>query len=352
MRSCLDGALIVLLAAGLAAAAEQPVSTHAAVVELCFPPLPAAGAGASPAAWSIAPVAGAERLYLMTHQGERADAFAAENQQMIDHPLVDDPSRYCSVFSATTGHAAFLGRNFDNANVGAILVTLYRPPRGYASVSFSRAVDVGLGQDADLARLDPQGEGRRLLLAPFYATDGFNERGVAASLAGVRAVTHEQRGERKPVFVTYLLRQILDRAANVDEACALVEQYAPFDVDVQTLNTHYFVADATGRSCVLEYAQDRWWRTPGNGRWQAVTNKPVTDVPDSTLRDQCGRYRTICADLERGTAGFNWERGLRILREAQQQGTTWSAVYALSAREIFWSVHRRWDIVYRVRAFE
>ena len=79
----------------------------------------------------------ADGLYLMTHHGDCEELFRKENQELMDDPYINDRSRHCSVFSTATGDSVLMGRNWDNENVGSIIVTLYRPPEGYSSISFS-----------------------------------------------------------------------------------------------------------------------------------------------------------------------------------------------------------------------
>jgi hypothetical protein len=105
-------------------------------------------------------------LYLMTHFGDREDLFQKENQKAIENPLINQTWRHCSIFSAATDSAAMMGRNWDNQNVGSIIVSLYYPPKGYSSISFCRSIDLGFGHK-DLEKHKSSIFGSKLLLAPF-----------------------------------------------------------------------------------------------------------------------------------------------------------------------------------------
>ena len=185
-----------------------------------------------------------------------------------------------------------------------------------------------------------------------YAYDGINEHGLAVAVAGVRQVTHQARPGKQRVFDPYLLRKMLDGAKTVEEAVTLAESTIPFDVDESSLNAHFYVVDATGRSVVLEYEGDQWRKTYGEGNWQALTNKPVYGVPDATLRKQCWRYHTIAEELGKAGGSVDWQAGLKILHDVAQKGTTWSAVYSPTARDVFFSVYQSWDVVYHLQPFE
>jgi choloylglycine hydrolase len=241
-----------------------------------------------------------------------------------------------------------MGRNWDNQNVGSILVNLHQPPGGYSSISFSRAIDLGYPLNLDLEQIRESELGEKLLLAPFYATDGINEHGLAVAVAGVREVKHSGKSGKQPLFVTYLVRKILDRTKNIDEAVKLAERYVPFDLDRHSLNTHFMIADASGRSIVLEYAGDAWRKIPTDRPWQVLTNKPVHGVPDATLKERCRRYRAILESLESAGGNVDRESGMNILQDAAQKGTTWSVLYSLPARELHFSVYQDWNTTYHL----
>jgi hypothetical protein len=289
--------------------------------------------------------------YLMTHFGGREDLFQKENQKAIDHPMIGESWRYCSIFSTKAGNRVIMGRNWDNQNVGSIIVSLYRPAGRYASVSFTRAIDMGFPLNMDIEEIASSPLGSRLLLAPFYAYDGLNERGLAVSVAGVRQVTLKPQPGKQRVFDPYLIRMILDNAKTVDEAVALAEKYIPFDLDANSLNAHFYVVDASGRSVVLEYDGEIWRKTPGERSWQVLTNKPVYGVPDATLREKCWRYRSISETLEKTAGNVDWRAGLKILRDVSQNGTTWSVVYSPTARDLSFSVYQKWDVIYHLAGF-
>lgn len=286
-------------------------------------------------------------LYLITHYGDRDSLFKAENQKTIDNPWVFDTWRYCSVFSKRTNETVIMGRNWDNQNVGSIIVSLYLPPDGYPSISFCRAIDMGFPLNLDLEEIKSSDLGSKLLLAPFYATDGINEKGLTVAVAGVRQTQHQTVGDRKLVFVTFLVRKLLDGARNVDEAVELVENFVPFDLDKNCLNTHFYIADSSGRSVVLEYAGDEWRKIYTDKSWQVLTNKSIFEVLEADLREKCWRYKGISESLE-AVARIDWKDGMRILRDSSQQGTTWSVVYAPTSAELFFSVYQKWEKVYHL----
>ena len=335
--------------------AAAPASAQETITELNFGSPSGEGSDTARTLHTLVKVQGTgglnqDGLYLITQIGDRSTICAAENQTSIDTPWRAQTWRYCSQFTTHAGGATLMGRNWDNQNVGSIIVSLNQPPEGYASVSFSRAIDLGFPLNLDLEQIKESELGSRLLLAPFYATDGINERGLAIAIAGVGETKHAATADSTLIFVTYLVRKILDQAATVDEAIAVAEHYVPFDLDKNSLNSHFLVADALGRSAVMEYT-DHWEISRGEGEWQIMTNKAVAGVTESELKDQCWRFTSISDALERSAGRVNWGAGLRILRDAAQQGTTWSVAYGLSSEDIYFTVYQHWDIVYHLSPF-
>jgi hypothetical protein len=293
-------------------------------------------------------VSGTEGLYLITHYGDREELFRRENQKAIEHPFINDRSRFCTVFSSTTENCVAVGRNWDNENVGAIIINLYRSSSGYASISFSRSIDLGFGKYIELDQITSTEVGRRLLLAPFYCMDGINEYGLTVTVTGLKnqEVTPDQ--ERPSIFITYLIRKLLDETRTVEEAVTLVDQYIPFDLDQNSLNGHLFVVDATGISVILEYTENQWQKIYTNNCWQVLSTKPVYHVPDSLLRKQCWRHKSVSEALENARGKVDWKAGMNILQGVEQKGTTWSVMYLPVNRELYFNVYKQWENIYHL----
>lgn len=287
-------------------------------------------------------------LYLMTHYGDREELFLKENQRAIDHPMMNETWRYCTVFSAKHENSVMMGRNWDNQNVGSIIISFYRPPQGFASVSLTRAIDMGFPLNVDLEEFASSPLGSRLLLAPFYAYDGMNEHGLCVAVAGVDQARLRPREGKEYAFVPYLVRKILDQSKTVDDAVSLAEKHIPFDLDKTSLNTHFYIVDSSGRSVVLEYADDQWKKTYSDKAWQVLTNRVISSVPDEKLRKQCWRYKLVSEALEKRGGNMDWQAGMQILKDAAQKGTTWSVVYSPTTKELHFSVYQSWGKIYHL----
>lgn len=77
--------------------------------------------------------------------------------------------------------------------------------------------------------------------------DGINEHGLAVAVAANDQTTVEPGADSPPLFITVLMRKILDQVKTVDEAVSLAEQFAPFDIEPHSLVSHLLVADPSGR---------------------------------------------------------------------------------------------------------
>jgi hypothetical protein len=348
-KNILLSVILLIIISGFVPAQDE-------IIDLKFGESPGSNSDTSRTLQSLVKVQGTgglyqDGLYLLTHYGDREDIFQTENQEAIDNPLINKTWRYCSVFSSAAENSVIMGRNWDNQNVGSIIISLYHPPGGYASISFSRAIDMGFPLNLNLEQIKSSELGSKLLLAPFYAMDGINEHGLAVAVAGVRQTTHKPKSGKELVFITFLMRKILDQTKNIEEAVNLVEKFIPFDLDENSPNGLFIVADSSGQSVILEYDQDQWRKIYGDKSWQVLTTKPIYNVSDSDLRDKCWRYRSISETLDNTKGNVDWEAGMKILQDVEQKGTTWSVIYSPTSKELYFSVYQKWDIIYHLKTF-
>ena len=154
--------------------------------------------------------------------------------------------------SSPDGHTLF-GRNFDWQRCEALVVTS-KPTDGYASVS---TVNLDLISQAggSLGKSLAQNDAR--VLAALYAPlDGMNEKGLAVSVNMIQDSALIDQDTGKPdLTTTTAVRLLLNQAAGVDEALALLRQY-----DLHSsmgMMIHFALADTTGRAVVVEYIDNQ-----------------------------------------------------------------------------------------------
>lgn len=159
----------------------------------------------------------------------------------------------CSAFTAEleNGDRVF-GRNYDFARTNTCIVKT-NPSHGYKSISTIDLQFLGLATDSDVKGLMNR---ITALAAPFVPLDGINEKGVACAIfmsyqGGEQTIATNQTTDKPDITSTTMLRLILDYAATIEEAVSLVEKYDLHD-SAQT-SYHYMIADASGRSAILEW---------------------------------------------------------------------------------------------------
>ena len=250
------------------------------------------------ACWTL-DVHGDYRLDQMLARGARNERELLEAARAEFMPLLPRsalpplPDFGCSTFIARTpdGRALF-GRNFDLEPRTPPLVVRTRPRGGYASVSTTGLLFLGFPEGAIpsslLSRL-------ALLAAPFVPVDGVNEKGLAVA---VLMLPDEQAPEpdtgRTPIQTTLAVRLILDRAATVDEALALLDRYEMHHAIGSVFHLH--LADASGASAVVEWdgpgGAPRAVRpaAPGAFAHQCCTNFRLADGAESVAADDPDRF--------------------------------------------------------------
>ncbi|MGM9972058.1 MAG: linear amide C-N hydrolase [Anaeroplasmataceae bacterium] len=158
----------------------------------------------------------------------------------------------CAAFTAKleNGDRVF-GRNYDFAKTNTCIV--YTNPKGrYSSVSTVDLQFLGIDVNKDLSTMMNK---ITCLAAPFAPLDGVNEMGVSCGILmtyqGETTTPTDQQTDKIDITSTVMLRMILDYADSVEKAVELVSKYDLHD-SAQT-SYHYMVADATGKSAILEW---------------------------------------------------------------------------------------------------
>lgn len=144
----------------------------------------------------------------------------------------------------------FFGRNFDWNTCSALIVSS-RPAQGYASISTVNLDFIKAG-GVDISGLPDSVQAIIALYAPL---DGMNEKGLAVSVNMIQdSDTIEQNTDKPDITTTTAIRLLLNRAADVEEAIFLLEQY---DMHASMgMMVHFAIADADGRSVAVEYVNN------------------------------------------------------------------------------------------------
>jgi len=277
--------------------------------------------------------------------GAAPDASFATLRQLDDHPLwtmryaggydrfkeVVAPAPAtpfgCSLFATNDPADPLFARNFDWAPSPALLL-FTEPPDGYASVSM---VDLSY-----LGVTELPADRDRLADAPLLPFDGMNAKGLAIGLAAVPDARAGAQPSRPTVGGVRIIRLVLDQAATVDEAVVVFRSH---NVDFSGgPPLHYLIADATGKSVVVEFVDGEVVTQPA----QATVNFTMTGTDEAT-RQADTRYRAATSGLGKA---MNWRGALDLLSDVRQDHTQWSVVYGLRTGQIHVATDKNYERVH------
>jgi hypothetical protein len=237
------------------------------------------------------------------------------------------PGWACTVFVGT-GNRPIVGRNFDFHDEPALILH-HHPPGRYRSVSMVDISYLGFNR-RNLAKLDDARSRAKLREASRLPFDGMNEKGLAVTMAAVPQARppHRDLGAGS----LGVMRMALDRAANVPQAIRI---FRGTEVEFQGgPPLHYLLADASGRSAVIEYV-DGGFRVVPRGRrpYQAMTNFVLsTSTRHERAHDR--RYHTAMTALQAAHGRLTPASTLQLLRQVRQPITRWSVAYDLRNRTL------------------
>ncbi|MDE7280905.1 MAG: linear amide C-N hydrolase [Ruminiclostridium sp.] len=166
----------------------------------------------------------------------------------------------CSTISTVNAEGNRLfGRNFDWNKCNALIVHSL-PEKGYSSISTVNTDFISLS-GLKLSDLPHRAQAVICMYAPL---DGMNEKGLAVSVNMIEdRDTISQNTDKPDITTTTAVRLLLDKASDADEAVSLLKEY---DMHASMgFMMHIAIADATGKSVVVEYV----------GNEMIVTQTPV-----------------------------------------------------------------------------
>ncbi len=293
---------------------------------------------------------------------------------------ISDPEIACSSFTAVTpdGDRLF-ARNYDFSKTNTCIVFTEANEGRHASISSVDLQFLGMDVDKNVEGL----KNKITCLASTYAPlDGINDAGVSCGIfmtyqGGKETVATDQNTDKPDFTSTTLLRLILDYADNVEEAVEIASTYDMHD-SAKT-SYHYMVADASGKSVILEWVAGTD-ATDNNGSkrelvvtyndadehigpmeaasdYQVITNFVIQPgyYDESPEKDKKGydRYLRIYEELDK-TAGVvqDEQAAMDILKAVGRRGwdnddkndcTVHSAVYNLSDKTVMWVPNENYD---------
>lgn len=242
------------------------------------------------------------------------------------------PNLGCSTFNAEleSGDKIF-GRNFDLTYSPALFVKT-KPDHGYASMSTVNLGFLGFNKEKQ-----PDSFMRKVitLAAPYAPLDGMNEKGLSIGVLLIPDEATNQETDKIDITTTTAVRLVLDKAANVEEAVELLKQY---DMHSSAKSCYHFqIADASGKSVVVEYVNNEISIIESQQSYQMATNFLLTpgdydfgmgqdryEIMKNILDDHKGVLKDENAGMDvLEAASADWHKNDR----GEDSATQWSVLY-------------------------
>jgi len=272
-------------------------------------------------------------LYLMNWQGGYDSLGLLHNlyEYLFDSntPAVV-PQPACTLYSCCGGGNALYGRNLDWSYSPALLL-FADPADAYASVTLVNIAHLGF-RKADGLEIPSWSRRLRLLLTPGIPYEGINEWGLTIAVASVPQIDVLVKPELDTLQSLAIIRLVLDRAKNTEEAVNLMKKYNVNFTPGPPV--HYLIADPQGHSCVIEYNEAGIQVLESNQPWQAATNFYLFDAEDDK-KSQCWRYQKTMQKLAENQGRLTIPESFDLLQEVSLGNTQWSVVYDMAEREIY-----------------
>lgn len=234
-------------------------------------------------------------------------------------------------------------RNFD-FGFSPALQCATDPKNGYSSISTVNLSYVGYSED----KLPDSISSSFLTLAsPFLPFDGMNEKGVAMALLAVPEYDYKADPDKVTLNTTTAIRLVLDKAANVDEAVELLKQYNIYfsgDVDC-----HFLIADASGKSVVVEYYDGALQTVTTDENYQIASNFiAYNGLNIGEGYTEFDRYDAVKAAIGANGGKLSEELAIELLSKVgvMDEGVDklqWSVIYNLTTGEGKIFAHRNTD---------
>lgn len=247
----------------------------------------------------------------------------------------------CSTLSVKNNEGQQLfGRNFDWQKSNAQIVKV-SPENGYRSISTVN-LDFLDGYDNYLKLIPGEAKNIPVIYAPM---DGMNEEGLTAAVLVIEdSDVINQTTEKPDLTTTTAIRLLLDKAATVDEAIALLEQY---DMNSSMgLMVHFSLSDPSGKSVVVEYVDNQMIVT----ETPVVTNFYLAEGEKNGLGSQQSheRFEILSRQLE-ATPVMDEEQVKNALDSVSKddfgefESTEWSIVYNQTAGQVHYYHRENYD---------
>ncbi|MFD2830992.1 linear amide C-N hydrolase [Corticicoccus populi] len=233
----------------------------------------------------------------------------------------------CSAFSAETPEGKHIvGRNFDYAQAAALLVYT-SPKEGYRSYSMVNLAHLGVSEETGTMPETLIGK-FSILAAPYGPVDGLNEKGLSVSVLELQTEPTAQNTGKTNIITTLAVRMLLDKAANVNEAVAMLGTY---DMHSSAgMPYHLLIADKTGHTVVVDWSEQEMNIVDA----RCATNFQLSPGKDFGTGIGHDRYNELKETLKSSASTLTAAEAMHLLEKVSiewngEWDTEWSVVYHL-----------------------
>lgn len=243
----------------------------------------------------------------------------------------------CSTLTTKQTDGSYvMGRNFDYTgdNPRAMIIHT-KPENGYESYSTTWLDFLGFGNDFVPENM----KDKYMSLATVYVPlDGINEKGLCvADLINGDSELTSQNTDKVDLTTTTAIRLLLDKAANVDEAIKLLQQY---DMHSDIGRSHHLsISDSTGSSVVVEYINGEMIVTDT----PVVTNHYLSEGKKFGIGNEEShkRYDTLMKKRDDTLSTKDMANAMESV--SYENETQWSIVYDIEKLELDFYFQRQFD---------
>jgi hypothetical protein len=254
----------------------------------------------------------------------------------------------CTAFTAKNENGDIIfARNFDFIYTPSLILKT-SPKDGYSSISVVNLTYAGYTKE-NL----PDGisfDSFLMLAAPFLPFDGMNEKGLAVALLAVPEANPPYDPEKVTLNTTATIRLLLDKAANINEAVELLNNYnIYFSGDI---NCHYLLSDANGNSVIIEYYDGKVQTVTPTEEYQIASNFiAYNSLNIGEGFDEFDRFNKVEQKLKPANGVISEAEAMKLLVDVgviykEEDKLQWSVVYNLTDLNGQICTHRNTENIY------
>ena len=223
------------------------------------------------------------------------------------------------------------------------------PKKGYESIAFTSFANMGMNFTADINPVEHEQAFKIFELIPI---DGINSAGLAVNINDIsneKSYVNQNEEGKTHITTTILVRLLLNKAKNVDEAIKLIQRYNLHDSDTRTTAYHLMISDKSGASCIIEFFENKIQiiRKAKGDKIIAMTNTEVNEnfpqeEGQGSWKD-CPRYKALIEKFNGYDKNITEDEAIEVLKAALQNTTTHTIVYNLSKKSVYFCRSQQWE---------